>query len=104
MQPANDFVTRFPEITQPQSAAIKSLWLTTITAAVNNNGRIDGGGSDGIGDGNDNRIAQRRPGFVDYTLIVLGDEQRIPLLAVLSLVVIQALVGNLATVVVNSRR
>lgn len=100
MQPANGFVTRVSEITQPQSGAIKSLGLTAITVAVNNNGRI----GDGDGSGGGSLITPRRPGYLDYTLIVLGDEQRIPLLAVLAAVVILALVGNVATVVVNSRR
>lgn len=46
----------------------------------------------------------RLPGYVDYMLIVLSDAQRIPLLAVLSVVVVLSLCGNVATIVVNVRR
>lgn len=44
------------------------------------------------------------PGYVDYELLVLGDGQRVPLLVVLAIVVLFALVANVATIVVNVRR
>lgn len=45
-----------------------------------------------------------RPGFVDYTLVVLSAAQRVSLLSALGVVAVLALAGNVATIVVNVRR